>query len=118
MPTVHITYTIDQTIPAPDAYTVEFRVIDAQNIDSAIFVFDSAYQGFTGVATPFDMRTWPVVPDINLMSFRAPGVLRTYPTIEEAEYFINVTKGRIVALQEAWQTYLSDFEEHTVVVLP
>jgi hypothetical protein len=97
---------------------VEFRVVDVQNIEAAIFVFDSQYQGFTGVATPFDMRTWPVVPDSNIMSFRASGVLRTYPTIEEAEYFIAVTQGRIVALQEAWQTYIDSFEEHTVVVLP
>jgi hypothetical protein len=118
MPAVHITYTIDQTIPAPNAFTVEFRVIDVQNIDAAIFVFDSAYQAYTGVATPFDMRTWPAVRDANLMSFRAPGVVRTYATIEEAEYFIDVTKGRIAALQEAWQTYLNDFEAHTVVVLP
>lgn len=118
MPTVHITYTIDQTIPAPNAFTVEFRVIDVQNIESAIFVFDSAYQALTGVATVYDMLTWPAIRDANLMSFRASGVVRTYPTIAEAEYFIAVTQGRITALQEAWQTYLDTFEDHTVVVLP
>lgn len=116
--TVNITYTIDQTIPAPNAYAVTFQVIDAQGIDTQIFVFDSQYQGYTGVATPYDLRTWPIIPDSNLMSFRAAGVVRTYTTIEDAEYFITVTKGRIAALRAAWQVYTDEFVANTVVVLP
>lgn len=118
MPTVHISYNVDSTIPSAEAYTVRFTVIDAQNIDAQIFVFDSAYERFTGVATPYDMRTWPVVKDTNLMSYRQAEVTRSYTTIEDAEHFRAVTIGRINALREAWQLETDGFVDSVIVTIP
>lgn len=118
MATVTITYEIQQTTPAPDVFTVSIQVLDAVNIDRQIFVFDSVYQAFTGVATVYDMRTWPTVLDPNLMSFRAYGVVRNFATIDEATAFTAYTRSRIEDLRIGWQTFLDAYPEDTVVVTP
>lgn len=118
MATVTLTYEIRQTTPAPDVFTVEFQVVDAQNIDRSIFVFDSARQAFTGVATVYDMRTWPSSVDPDLMSFRAYGVVRNFATIDEAEAFTAYTRARIEQLREGWQVFLDSYADDTIVVTP
>lgn len=118
MPTVRLTYVVKPVVVSEDAYTVEFQVLDAEYIEPAIFVFDSNYSAFTGVATPYDMLTWPVAQNPDLMSFRAIGVVRTYTSIEDAEAFIAVTRGRIESLRLGWQAYLDAFPSEYTVVTP
>lgn len=117
MPTT-LTYTVTQTSPAPGEYQVTFVVIDAVGISRHVFVFDSQYQAFTGVATPYDMRVWPDVRDLNYMSYRAPTLQRTYATIEEAEEFAVYTRARLATLRTEWEQYNDDFESITTYVTP
>lgn len=110
-----ITYEIKQTMPSSNTYTVDVQVLDAVGIEPAIFVFDSEYMGFTGVATVYDMLTWPATRDVALMSYRATGVVRTFTSITDAESFVVITKARILDLENAWSTYTASFVAEEIV---
>jgi hypothetical protein len=118
MPTAQLTYEVRQTIPSSGSYTVVFEVLDAVNIPREIFTHDSGTQAFTGVSTVYDINTWPVVLDPDLMSYRSLLVTRTYSTMAAAENFIAVTKGRIESLRVEWQGYLDTFAASEVVTIP
>jgi hypothetical protein len=116
--TVSLTYNITQVPVSDGTFTATFEVIDAVDISRAIFVFDSGTLEFTGVATIYDMRTWPAERDTDYMSFRALLLTKSYPTLDEASAFVAYTRGRIESLRAAWQTYLDSFVETITVVTP
>lgn len=120
--TVSITYEVITTTPRANEYYVEFRVTSATDIDPAIFVFDVEYGAFTGVASPFDMQTWPVgqgeAQTQEKAYFRAPGVIRNLPFVDRAEYFEAYTKSRIKLLQEQYQEIVDGFLGEETVTTP
>lgn len=122
MPTAVIRYEIKEEIAGTEQYPVRVEVLDAQYIESAIFVFDVEHQAFIGVATPFDMITYPATreaaQEANLDYFRASGVLRTFDTISSATDFSTITASRIESLRRDWQTYLDNFESTVVITTP
>lgn len=115
--TVQITYDLTKQIDV-DLYTVTFTVIDAQQIERGIFVVDSASLEFTGVATVYDMITWPADLDENLMSYRSAVVSRSFPSLEQANSFDMYTRGRILRLQREWQEYLDGFPAEETIQVP
>lgn len=116
--TVSLTYTITQAPVSDGSFTATFEVVDAIDISRAIFVFDSGTLEFTGVATVYDMRTWPAERDPDYMSYRALLLTKSYPTLDETAGFVAYTRGRIESLRAEWQTYLDSFVETLTVVTP
>jgi len=119
---VSITYEVTSTAPGPGTYCVEFRVQAAVDIDPAIFVFDTEYGAFTGVATPYDLQTWPVgqaaAQVAQVAYFRSTGVLRNLPTVDKAQYFESYTQSRILRLQTNWQGVVDGFVGTETVTVP
>ena len=115
--TVQITYDLTKQIDV-DLYTVTFTVTDAQQIERGIFVIDSASLEFTGVATVYDMITWPAELDEDLMSFRSAVVSRSFTSLTQANSFDMYTRGRILRLQREWQEYLDGFPAEEIVQIP
>lgn len=116
--TVSITYNIANRIPNATDFTVTFEVIDAVDIAREIFVHDSGTLEFTGVATLYDMRTWPGERDTGYMSYRASTVTSTFPTLDLATAFVAYTRGRIESLRIGWQQYRDAYVEDVTIVTP
>ena len=116
--TVSITYSITQTPTASNSFTAVFEVLDATNIQREIFVHDSGTLEFTGVATVYDMRTWPAARDSDFMSYRASTLVRSYDTLDEALTFVAYTRGRIETLRIEWQLYNDAFVASLIVTTP
>ena len=122
MPTVSIQYEVRQDVPAEGVYSVQVEVLSAEYIDLEIFTFDVEYSAFIGVATLHGMLNYPrtrqAAVDAGLDFFRAVGVVRTFDDIVTAQYFVDVTKGRIERLRRDWQTYLDTFVATETVTTP
>lgn len=122
MSTVNIQYEITRSLPASGVYAVEFRVTSADNIERELFVFDTQYQAFVGVATVYGMNNYLPSRDqaiaAGLDFFRAIGVVRTFTTIADADSFVSVTRSRLEALRREWQQYVDDYPTYTIVVTP
>jgi len=122
MPTVSIQYELDSDVPANGVYSVVGQVLTADNIELEIFVFDVEYMAMIGVASLYGMRNYPRTRDEAIAQgasfFRARGVTRTFDSIEAADEFIAVTKGRIEKLRLDWQEYTDNFVAHEIVTTP
>lgn len=116
--TVEITYQVTKSFPSAEVFQVDIECLSATDIERAIFVHDSEHQLFTGVATVYDMRTWPGAVDTDLMSYRATTVSRTFTTMVSAESFAVYTEARIEQLRRNWQAYLDAFPLTEVVTVP
>ncbi len=122
MTTVSIEISENPSIPSENLYAVELIAINSTGIELEVFVFDVEYDKFVSVATPYDMRAWPVskapAAAAGLNFYRARGVLRTFPNVEDATAFQTGSRQRITMLVNAWQTVVDSFSTPDTYTVP
>jgi len=107
--TVQIKARIERVLPAEGQYRVDVDIIDVVDITFEVLVFRQLDDGFSHVASVFDMETYPTVPDVNRAFYRGRGVKATFGSIREATDFELITRDRLKILAVAWNSIVQDF---------
>jgi len=105
----------DEEGATPDVplYRVTNEVVASEGISLALFVFETANDSFSHVATPRDLETY--APDKNTAAlegttyYRAALASLDFTRIEDAASFATIVRARLTALPNTYQQALSTF---------
>lgn len=112
---VEVKARIARVLPSEGVYRVDVDIIDAVHIDASLLVFRQSDDGFSHVATVYDLETWPTQPSINQAFYRGRGVKAYFNALNQATHFEDVTRERLKILTNAWSTIVSEFSGNEVV---
>lgn len=108
-----------RSIPSDGVFTVNIDIIDVQNIDFDVLVFDTETSAFSHVASVFDLETYPVGVTAaaagNLAFYRARGAVVSFNSPLDATTFETVTNSRLTLLAGAWNVIITDFTGSDIV---
>lgn len=111
--TVNITAQFRRSIPEDSVYRINLDIMDVQNIEFDVLVFEVESGNYSHVATVYDMETYPAgqaaAVAAEVAFFRDRGAVLNFSDVQDATDFETVTTSRLKTLAVDWNTVISDF---------
>jgi len=119
--TVQLKIQARRQILPENVFRVQMDVIEAIDIDFDVFVFNVLDDGFSHIATVYDLETWPTTKDAaleaGLQSYRGRGVELNFSSPLEATTFETNATYRLRVLKNHWQEVLDEYEDSSIITI-
>lgn len=120
--TVTLEVELGRSTPAPETFRADVQVINAENIQREIFVFDTEHERYQYVAMIFDLENYPntraLAQELGLPFYRQKTVSLDFDALRDGVDFVTVTRNRINLLVSAWEVNINQFRGYELIQRP